>query len=96
MFFQNNNINYNYIKSVWLYDSGAGEHITNNKELLKNFKYENIKLNCANGSPCEFEGYGEFEFEVNNTKIKLEKVYYSKNVVKMDLWKIIQKLLQKI
>ena len=79
----NNNINNNCtVKSVWLYDSGAGEHITNNKELLKNFKQENIKLNCANGSPCEFEGYGEFEFEINNTKIKLERVYYSKNVIK--------------
>jgi len=27
-----------YKKSIWLYDSDAGEHITNNKVLLINFK----------------------------------------------------------
>ena len=76
------NIYNNTIKSVCLYVSGVSEHITNIKELLKNFKYENIKLNCSNGCTCDFEEYGEFEFEDNKTKIKLNWIYYSKGVIK--------------
>jgi len=45
------NINYNKAEtSEWLYDSGAGEHITNDLSLLKNFKKEKIKLRCANNT----------------------------------------------
>jgi len=39
---------------TWFYDTGAGEHVTNDKSLLVNFKYESIKLCCANGSICQF------------------------------------------
>ena len=76
---RNNN---NIIKTTWLYDSGAGEHITNDKSLLKNFKEKIIELKCANNTYCTFEGYGEYEFEINNRKFKLDRVYYSKDVAK--------------
>ena len=61
-------------KSEWLYDSGAGEHITNNKNLLTNFKKEHIQLRCANNTYCDFEGYGEFEFTINNHYFKFKRV----------------------
>eukprot|EP00833_Pecoramyces_ruminatium_P015371 jgi/Orpsp1_1/1189403/evm.model.d7180000071781.1 len=47
--------NNNYKKSIWLYDPGAGEHLTNNKSLLINYKEEKTILTCTNGSPCVFE-----------------------------------------
>jgi len=71
-----------YDKSYWLYDSGAGEHLTNNKNLLKNYKKEEIELTCANNTVCTFEGYGEFSFFINNYKIILKRVLYSKDVAK--------------
>jgi len=46
-------------KINWLYVSGTGEHITNNLNLLKNYKEEYIRLKCANNMYCDFEGYGE-------------------------------------
>jgi len=33
-------------KTQWLYDSGAGEHITNNKNILKNFINDPVTLKC--------------------------------------------------
>ncbi|KAG4086396.1 hypothetical protein H8356DRAFT_1434474 [Neocallimastix lanati (nom. inval.)] len=72
----------NYNKDQWLYDSGAGEHITNNKSILQNFKNEKINLSCANGTNCTFDGYGETILNINNYKIKLNRVLYSKDVTK--------------
>eukprot|EP00833_Pecoramyces_ruminatium_P014940 jgi/Orpsp1_1/1188972/evm.model.d7180000068605.1 len=69
-------------KTQWLYDSGAGEHITNNKNILKNFINEPITLKCANNTYCDFEGYGEYDFKINNHFIKLKRVLYSKDVAK--------------
>jgi len=69
-------------KSKWLYDSGAGEHITNNLKLLKNFKKKNIKLKCANNTYCHFEGHVEFEFTINNHYFKIKRVLYSKDTAK--------------
>jgi len=37
---------------------------------------------CANGSICQFEGYGTYECFINKQYIKLEKVLFSKNVHK--------------
>jgi len=67
-------------KSVWLYDSGAGEHLTNNKRLLINYKEEQSVLTCANGSNLIFEGYGEFHGFINNHRITFKRVLYSKDV----------------
>ena len=72
----------NFNKSYWLFDSGAGEHLTNNINLLKNFKEEKITLRCANNTICTFDGYGEFTFKINSYKINLKRVLYSKDVVK--------------
>ena len=69
-----------YNKSSWLYDSGAGEHLTNDKSLLINYKEEKCILKCANNSSCVFEGYGEFHFFINSHKIILKRVLYSKEV----------------
>jgi len=74
--------NNNFERSIWLYDSGAGEHLTNNKNLLINYRKEKIVLRCANGTPCAFEGYGEFHFYINSTKIILKRVLYSKEVTR--------------
>jgi len=67
---------------TWFYDTGDGEHETNDKSLLVNFKYESIKLCCANGLICQFEGYGTYECFINKQYIKLEKVLLSKHVHK--------------
>ena len=69
-------------KSIWLHDSGAGELVTNNKDLLINFKKEKINLRCANNTLCEFEGYSKAVLTINKRKVILERVYYSKDVVK--------------
>ena len=57
----------------WLYGSGAAEHITNNINILSNFKQEKITLYCANGTLYEIEGYGECCLKINNHHIKLTK-----------------------
>jgi len=67
-------------KSIWLYDSGAGEHLTNDKSILLNYKEENISLKCANNTYMTFEGYGEFHFYINSHRIVLKRVLYSKEV----------------
>lgn len=43
-------------KTLWIYDTGASEHITNNKDILINFKEEKIIMKCANNFLCEFNG----------------------------------------
>ena len=40
------------------------------------------KMKCTNNTTCTFEGIETFEGTINDTPIKLEKVYYSKNVSK--------------
>ena len=80
-----NNINYyeeNDKTSEWLYDTGAGEHITNDFNLLNNFIHCKIKLRCANGTMCSFEGYGTYECYINGIYLRLDKVLYSKSATK--------------
>ncbi|KAL6604278.1 hypothetical protein U3516DRAFT_758964 [Neocallimastix sp. 'constans'] len=71
------NQNSNHMKNnsliYWLYGSGAAEHITNNINILSNFKQEKITLYCANGTLYEIEGYGECCLKINNHHIKLTK-----------------------
>ena len=81
---QNNNHMKNNSLIYWLYDSGAAEHITNNINILSNFKQEKITLYCANGTLCEIEGYGECCLKINNHHIKLTKVLYAP-MVKMNI-----------
>ncbi|OUM70393.1 hypothetical protein PIROE2DRAFT_1553 [Piromyces sp. E2] len=38
--------------SLWTFDSGASEHITNNITLLKTFHEEQTTMKCANNSVC--------------------------------------------
>ncbi|OUM69820.1 hypothetical protein PIROE2DRAFT_2252 [Piromyces sp. E2] len=61
--------NNNYKKSIWLYDPGDGEHLTNNKSLLINYIEEKTILICANGSPCIFEGYVLYSEKVSRNII---------------------------
>eukprot|EP00833_Pecoramyces_ruminatium_P008251 jgi/Orpsp1_1/1182283/evm.model.c7180000080633.1 len=70
---------YNTIIINWLYDSGAAEHITNDISILNNFVNKRLILKCANGSPCEFDGYGSCCISINNYQIHLERVLYSKS-----------------
>jgi len=60
----NNEVSSNkcYDKSTWLYDSRTGEYLINNKNLLLNYKKEEITLLYINDSPYTFEGHGEFSF----------------------------------
>jgi len=74
------NSNDSYI--IWTYDTGCSEHITNNKNVLKNFRNERIQMRCANNSICEFQGIGTFEETINNEIIRLDNVYYSKRINK--------------
>jgi len=68
--------------TTWIYDTGASEHITNNKNILRNFKQFKTKMKCANNTNCEFLGYGTYEGKINNHHIRLNKVYYSKQISK--------------
>ncbi|ORX33612.1 hypothetical protein BCR36DRAFT_448949 [Piromyces finnis] len=34
-------------KTIWTFDTGASEHITNNKDILTNFEEEKVILKCA-------------------------------------------------
>ena len=82
-----NNVNYdnknnNNKITTWIYDTGASEHITNNKNILTNFTQKPITMKCANNSTCEFSGYGTYFGKINNKNIKLDKVYYSENISK--------------
>ena len=66
----------------WYYDSGAYEHVTNDKNLLKDYKEDFVQLRCADNTTLDFEGYGSCEFTINNYHIKLNKVLYSKKIHK--------------
>ena len=70
------NINNNE-ETSWLYDSGTGEQLTNNKEILNNYTEEKTELRCANNTICTFEGYGNIKFKINNHTIYLNKVLYT-------------------
>lgn len=66
----------------WFYDTGAPEHIVNNKNMLIDFQEKHIQLKCANGSLCNFEGYGTYEFYLKNKIYKLDHVLYSSKINK--------------
>ena len=68
--------------STWTFDTGASEHITNNKDLLHDFKENPITMSCANNSSCHFEGYGTFYGMINGHIITLDKVLYSPDINK--------------
>lgn len=68
--------------TTWIYDTGASEHITNNKNILKNFTNKKVSMKCANNTICNFLGYGTYEGKLNNHNIKLNKVYYSDKIAK--------------
>ena len=69
-------------ESTLTFDTGASEHITNERGLLENFKEEKITMSCANNSTCVFEGYGTFRGKINGYEIVLDKVLYSKDINK--------------
>lgn len=68
--------------TVWTYDTGASEHITNDKSILENFTKQRITMRCANKSQCTFEGYGTFTGTINGHEITLKRVLYSKEINK--------------
>jgi len=66
----------------WLYDCVVCEHITNNKNLLTNYTKSPSELSCANGSKFSYEGFGEYEFLINDMKIKFKCVLWSPDVIR--------------
>jgi len=79
---QNNTktINYlgeNIVYDEWIYDTGAPEHIVNNKNIQDNFIEKDVILRCANGSPYLFNGIGTYTFKLNDREYKLKQVLYS-------------------
>jgi len=78
----NEEFNTNNKEIIWAYDTGCSEHITNNKSILTNFRYENIHMKCANNTSCEFKGIGTFIGKINNEIIRLDNVYYSEKINK--------------
>ena len=68
--------------TFWTFDTGASEHITNDKSLLYNYTEERVIMKCANKSTCIFEGFGSFQGTINGFEIILPKVLYSKHVNK--------------
>jgi len=80
-----NNINDEYInkyQTTWVYDTGASERITNNKDILENFITKKVIMKCANNTICEFSGYGTYKGKINNYNITLNKVLYSDKIAK--------------
>jgi len=68
----NNNKNNNKEEEViWTYDIGCSEHMTYDKNILKNFNKLDIKMKCANNTICNFEGRDTFEGMINGNYIKL-------------------------
>ena len=68
--------------TTWTYDTGCSEHITNDKNILNEYKENKIDMKCANDSICKVEGVGTFEGTINSYPVKLENVYYSRNINK--------------
>lgn len=68
--------------TMWTFDTGASEHITNDITILENFVRDKFTMKCANETTCSFEGYGTFRGKVNGNSIFLEKVLYSKDINK--------------
>jgi len=66
--------------TTWVYDTGASEHITNNFSILTNFVKLPVTMKCANNSSIDFQGYGTYYGKLNDHNIKLNKVYFSKDV----------------
>ena len=67
---------------IWTYDNECSEHMTYDKNILKNFNKLDIKMKCANNTICNFEGRDTFEGMINGNYIKLNDVYYSPNINK--------------
>jgi len=53
--YDNNSQNKNFTN--WIYDTGASEHITNNKDILTDFKNQQTTMKCANDTSCTFSGH---------------------------------------
>ena len=78
------NSNRNHINDevLWTYDTGCSEHITCDKNILKNFRKQKLQMKCANNTICEFQGIGTFEGKINDEYIRLDNVYYSNKINK--------------
>jgi hypothetical protein len=48
-------------RTIWTFDTSVSEQIINNRNILSNFKEENLILKCVNNSLCKFEGIGTLE-----------------------------------
>jgi len=68
--------------TVWTYDTGASEHITNDKSILEDFTEMDLVMKCVNKSICRFDGFGTFRGYINGKSITLDKVLYSKDTNK--------------
>jgi len=69
-------------ETVWIFDAGASEHITCNKDILKEWKKKKVTFRCANNTTCEFEGNGTYEGSLNGHEFKLKKVLYTSKINK--------------
>ncbi|OUM62238.1 hypothetical protein PIROE2DRAFT_11557 [Piromyces sp. E2] len=76
------NLEYFNDTTIWTYDNGSSEHITNNKNIFKNYKNTETIMKCANNTKCKFEGYSTYYGSINGFKIILHKVLFSKNIKK--------------
>jgi len=71
------------IKQYRTFDTDVSEHITDNINILSNFKEENLTLKCANNSLCKFEGIDTFEGSIKWFWHQIKKnVLYSKDINK--------------
>jgi len=70
------------IRQVNRYDTGTVEHITYDFTLLNNYIHCKIKLRCANGMMCSFEGYNTYTWYINGIYVWLDRILYSKSATK--------------
>eukprot|EP00833_Pecoramyces_ruminatium_P018465 jgi/Orpsp1_1/1192497/evm.model.d7180000093790.1 len=73
-------LNHDY--TLWTFDTGSSEHITNNKSILSNYTEFKLTMKCANNTICHFDGYGSYKCIINGFTIVLNKVLYSSKIIK--------------
>ena len=64
-------------KNNWIFDSGATDNITFNKDLLHDYRKVNDRfVRTADGTPLNVEGIGSIKFDKNSKNYKLQEVLH--------------------
>ena len=75
-------VNNEFSDTVWIKDSGASHHYTNDRTIMTKFKDANDFLHVADGGTVEIRGVGSILFNVTTSNgdmntLELREVYYA-------------------